>query len=145
LISVRNCRTRTEITFAPRVKVPTLMVNGRYDHFFRWRRRRTSCTGFWGHLRRTNVTQSNGGHIPNDEVAKEILDWLDKYQGREMVEVGHSGSPWMLITSMKENKRTSHHDVQTVWVLPEIQRSRRGDCPYGAAEKGGPWADMQVR
>ena len=23
-----------EINFAPRVKVPTLMVNGRYDHFF---------------------------------------------------------------------------------------------------------------
>jgi formylglycine-generating enzyme required for sulfatase activity/dienelactone hydrolase/predicted Ser/Thr protein kinase len=72
-----------EINFAPRVKVPTLMVNGRYDHFFPLETSQNVMYRFLGppeEDKRHAVL--DGGHIPPyDEVAKEILDWLDKYQG----------------------------------------------------------------
>jgi hypothetical protein len=45
-----------EINFAPRVKVPTLMVNGRCDHFFPLETSQNVINDFWGHLKKTNVT-----------------------------------------------------------------------------------------
>ncbi len=72
-----------EINFAPRVKVPTLMVNGRYDHFFPLETSQNVMYRFLGTPEKDKRhAVLNGGHIPQyDEVAKEILDWLDKYQG----------------------------------------------------------------
>jgi eukaryotic-like serine/threonine-protein kinase len=72
-----------EINFAPRVKVPTLMVNGRYDHFFPLETSQNVMYRFLGTPEKDKRhAVLNGGHIPPyDEVAKEILDWLDKYQG----------------------------------------------------------------
>jgi len=72
-----------EINFAPRVKVPTLMVNGRYDHYFPLETSQNVMYRFLGtpEENKRHVVL-NGGHWPQyDEVAKEILDWLDKYQG----------------------------------------------------------------
>ena len=72
-----------EINFAPRVKVPTLMVNGKYDHFFPLETSQNMMFRFLG----TPASDKrhvvlDGGHIPPyDQVMKEILDWLDKYQG----------------------------------------------------------------
>ena len=72
-----------EINFAPRVKVPTLMVNGRYDHFFPLETSQNVMYRFLGTPEKDKRhAVLDGGHIPPyDEVAKEILDWLDKYQG----------------------------------------------------------------
>jgi eukaryotic-like serine/threonine-protein kinase len=72
-----------EINFAPRVKVPTLMVNGQYDHFFPLETSQNVMFRFLGapekHKRHAVL---NAGHMPQeDQMVREILDWLDKYQG----------------------------------------------------------------
>jgi eukaryotic-like serine/threonine-protein kinase len=72
-----------ELNFAPRVKVPTLLVNGRYDEFFPLETSQNVMFRFLGTPdkdKRHAVLE--GGHIPPyDKMEKEILDWLDKYQG----------------------------------------------------------------
>jgi formylglycine-generating enzyme required for sulfatase activity len=71
------------INFAPRVNVPVLMVNGRYDFFFPTE---TSQKPMFLSLgtppkdKRHVVFEA--GHVPpNDLMIKEILDWFDRYQG----------------------------------------------------------------
>jgi formylglycine-generating enzyme required for sulfatase activity/cephalosporin-C deacetylase-like acetyl esterase len=72
-----------EINFAPRVKVPTLMVNGRYDNFFPLETSQEIMFRFLGAPEKDkHHVVLDGGHIPPyDQIEKEILDWLDKYQG----------------------------------------------------------------
>jgi formylglycine-generating enzyme required for sulfatase activity/dienelactone hydrolase len=72
-----------EVNFAPRVTMPTLMVNGHYDNFFPLE---TSQNVMFKSLgvpekdKRHAVFEA--GHIPpHDQMIKEILDWLDHYQG----------------------------------------------------------------
>ena len=72
-----------EINFAPRVKVPTLMVNGLYDHFFPYEKSQKVMLQFLGtHTKDKRHAVFEAGHIPpHDQMIKEILDWLDRYQG----------------------------------------------------------------
>ena len=69
--------------FAPHVKQPTLMVNGRYDYFFP---AETSQVPLFRALGSPEKEKRHvifeAGHVPpNDLVMKEILEWLDKYLG----------------------------------------------------------------
>jgi formylglycine-generating enzyme required for sulfatase activity/dienelactone hydrolase/predicted Ser/Thr protein kinase len=72
-----------EINFAPRVSVPTLMINGRYDYFCPLKDAQDPMFKFLGtpeNDKRHVVFE--GGHIPpHDGMIKETLDWLDRYQG----------------------------------------------------------------
>ena len=72
-----------ELNFAPRVKVPTLLVDGRYDEIFPLETSQNVMFRFLGTPesdKRHAVL--DGGHIPPyDQMVKEVLDWLDKYQG----------------------------------------------------------------
>ncbi|PYT62078.1 MAG: hypothetical protein DMG35_08290 [Acidobacteria bacterium] len=72
-----------EVNFAPRVTMPTLMVNGRYDHFFPYEKSQKvmfQLLGTPAKDKRHAVFEA--GHIPpHDQMIKEILDWLDRYQG----------------------------------------------------------------
>ncbi len=72
-----------EINFAPRVKVPTLMVNGRYDHFFGYEKSQKVMFQLLGTpTKDKRHAVFEAGHIPpHDQMIKEILDWLDRYQG----------------------------------------------------------------
>jgi formylglycine-generating enzyme required for sulfatase activity/dienelactone hydrolase len=72
------------INFLPRVKAPTLMINGRYDFFFSLK----TSQGLMFDLLGTPAEDKkhhlfDSGHIPSErqEVIKEILDWLDRYLG----------------------------------------------------------------
>jgi predicted Ser/Thr protein kinase/dienelactone hydrolase len=72
-----------ELNFAPRVKVPTLLVDGRYDVFYPLE---TSQNVMFRNLGTPEKDKRHavldGGHIPPyEQMVKEILDWLDKYQG----------------------------------------------------------------
>jgi pimeloyl-ACP methyl ester carboxylesterase len=72
-----------EVNFAPRVTAPMLMVNGRYDHFFPLE---TSQNVMFRRLGAPEEDKCHAvfeaGHIPPyDQMVKEILDWLDRYQG----------------------------------------------------------------
>jgi eukaryotic-like serine/threonine-protein kinase len=69
--------------FLPRVKVPTLMINGRYDHFFPVE---TSQKPFFDSLGtppadKKYVLYETGHAVPRKELIRESLDWLDKYLG----------------------------------------------------------------
>ncbi len=71
------------LNFAPRVKQPTLMVNGRYDYFFPTA---TSQDPLFRNLGAASTDKKHvifeAGHVPpNDLVMKEVLAWLDKYLG----------------------------------------------------------------
>jgi pimeloyl-ACP methyl ester carboxylesterase len=72
-----------ELNFAPRVKVPTLLVDGRYDEFFPLKTSQNVMFRFLGTPEKDKRhAVLEGGHIPEyDRMVKEILDWLDKYQG----------------------------------------------------------------
>jgi formylglycine-generating enzyme required for sulfatase activity/dienelactone hydrolase/predicted Ser/Thr protein kinase len=72
-----------ELNFAPRVKVPTLLVDGRYDEFFPLETSQNVMFRFLGTPEKDKRhAVLEGGHIPSyDQMVKEILDWLDKYQG----------------------------------------------------------------
>jgi serine/threonine protein kinase/dienelactone hydrolase len=84
LYSWQRAPESESFNFLPRVKVPTLMINGRHDFFFPLK---TSQAPMFERLgtraedKRHRVFES--GHIPTErqEVMKEILDWLDRYLG----------------------------------------------------------------
>jgi DNA-binding SARP family transcriptional activator len=70
--------------FAPRVKVPTLMVNGRHDFYHQWETSQVPMYEWLGTPpadKRHRLFES--GHVPTErqEVIKEVLDWLDRYLG----------------------------------------------------------------
>jgi eukaryotic-like serine/threonine-protein kinase len=72
-----------ELNFAPRVKVPTLLVGGRYDEYFPLETSQNVMFRSLGTPERDKRhAVLEGGHIPPyDQMVREILDWLDKYQG----------------------------------------------------------------
>jgi predicted esterase len=72
-----------QINFAPRVTIPTLMVDGRYDFLFP---RETSQEPLYRLLgtpkEHKRLTHFDGGHfVPRHDLIRETLDWLDRYLG----------------------------------------------------------------
>lgn len=72
-----------EFNFAPHVKMPVLMINGRYDHIFPVESSQKPFFKSMGtapeHKRHLVF---DGGHItPRNELIKAVLDWLDHYLG----------------------------------------------------------------
>jgi cephalosporin-C deacetylase-like acetyl esterase len=69
--------------FAPRVRQPVLMVNGRYDFFFPLDTTQLPMfrqLGTPAEQKRHVVFEA--GHVPpNDLLTKEVLDWLDRWMG----------------------------------------------------------------
>jgi len=72
-----------QLNFAPRVKVPVLMLNGRFDFIFPVSSSQEPMFQMLGtpkeHKRR--VVYETGHDIPQNEQIKETLDWLDRYLG----------------------------------------------------------------
>ena len=71
------------INFLPRVTVPVLMLNGRYDFFFPLE---TSQQPFFRLLgspaeHKRLFVYEDGHSVPRTELIKETLDWLDRYLG----------------------------------------------------------------
>jgi eukaryotic-like serine/threonine-protein kinase len=72
-----------QINFAPRVKIPTLMMNGRYDFIFpieTAQRQMFQWLGTPPEHKRHVIVES--GHVPPTPLlAEEVLPWLDRYLG----------------------------------------------------------------
>ena len=72
-----------QINFAPRVKAPVLMLNGRFDFVFPTASSQEPMFRLLGtpneHKRR--VVYDTGHDIPQNELIKESLSWLDRYLG----------------------------------------------------------------
>ncbi len=71
------------INFAPRVTIPVLQLNGRYDYNFP---EESSSIPFFNALgtpadRRRRVAYDTGHNLPLNEAYRETLDWLDRHLG----------------------------------------------------------------
>jgi len=69
--------------FAPHVRQPILMVNGRYDFFFPLESSQRPLFDLLGSPAqdKRHVVFDTGHVPPNDLLTKEVLDWLDRYLG----------------------------------------------------------------
>ena len=72
-----------QINFAPRIKVPVLMINGRFDFLFPVDSSQEPMYRSFGtppNLKR-RIVYDTGHDIPRVDEIKESLDWLDRFQG----------------------------------------------------------------
>lgn len=69
--------------FAPRAKVPTLLLNGRFDFDFKTDSQQVPFFRLLGtpDSRKRRVVYDTGHNIPRTELVRETLDWLDRYLG----------------------------------------------------------------
>ncbi len=83
-LTMERSRPETDaINFLPRVKLPVIMLNGKYDFFFPLT---TSQEPFFKNLGTPAADKKRkvyeGGHdVPRAELFRETLAWLDKYLG----------------------------------------------------------------
>ncbi len=71
------------LNYAPRVRIPTLMLNGRYDYetpFDTSQRPLFDLLGSPAEHKRHAVLEF-GHALAIEDVAREILPWLDRYLG----------------------------------------------------------------
>jgi hypothetical protein len=75
--------------FAPRVRAPTLMLNGRYDYGYPPATSQEPLFRLLGTpARDKRHVQFDSGHVPPlQDIMREVLDWLDRYLGP--VEANH--------------------------------------------------------
>jgi pimeloyl-ACP methyl ester carboxylesterase len=78
-------RTRPEvdpINFAPRVRIPTLMLNGRYDFFFPLESSQLPMFRLLGTpaAEKRHVVEESSHFVPRVRMIQETLAWLDRYQ-----------------------------------------------------------------
>jgi eukaryotic-like serine/threonine-protein kinase len=71
------------VNFLPRVKQPTLMLNGRYDFFFPMDSSQEPFYRLLGSPKdqKKHLIYDTGHNIPRNELIKETLNWLDLYFG----------------------------------------------------------------
>lgn len=72
-----------QINFAPRIKMPILMINGRYDYIFPYERSQKPMFRFFGtpDEHKDHIVCDTDHNVPLSEVIKHSLIWLDKYLG----------------------------------------------------------------
>lgn len=72
-----------EINFVTHVKMPVLMINGKYDHVFPVETSQKPMFQLLGTAEKDKVyLLFEGGHTsPREDVIKVVLDWLDRYLG----------------------------------------------------------------
>jgi eukaryotic-like serine/threonine-protein kinase len=72
-----------QVNFAPHVKAPVLMLNGRYDFLWPPRISQEPMFRLLGTPteQRRRVVYDTGHDVPRPEMIKESLNWLDKYLG----------------------------------------------------------------
>jgi eukaryotic-like serine/threonine-protein kinase len=71
------------VNFAPRVRIPALMLNGRYDFVgpYETAQRPLFVLLGSGAGQKRHVVFETGHALPSDSVAAEMLPWLDQYLG----------------------------------------------------------------
>ena len=71
------------INFLPRIKIPVLMLNGQYDHYFPVETAQLPMFRLLGSPpdQKRQVISEGGHFVPRTQLVKETLDWLDRYLG----------------------------------------------------------------
>ena len=73
-----------QVNYAPRIKIPVLMVNGRYDEYNPVETSQLPLFKLLGSApgeKRHVILESGHGSPPRSEALKETLGWYDKYLG----------------------------------------------------------------
>lgn len=72
-----------QINFISRVRIPTLMLNGRYDFFLPMDTAQIPAFNLFGvpEKDKRQVFYNTGHDIPRTELIREVLAWLDRYLG----------------------------------------------------------------
>ncbi|HEY6061890.1 MAG TPA: hypothetical protein VIV10_14960, partial [Gemmatimonadales bacterium] len=67
----------------PRITIPVLMLNGRYDHFFPVQTSQDPMFRLLGTppARKRHVLYDGGHFVPRTILFSEVLEWLDHYLG----------------------------------------------------------------
>jgi formylglycine-generating enzyme required for sulfatase activity/tRNA A-37 threonylcarbamoyl transferase component Bud32/dienelactone hydrolase len=69
------------INFLPRIRQPTLMLNGKYDFFFPVQSTQDPFYQLLGAKQKKHLLYESGHVVPRNELIKETLNWLDEYAG----------------------------------------------------------------
>ena len=71
------------INFVSRIKIPVLMLNGRYDHYFPYETSQIPMFQLFGTPaeHKKQVIYETGHFVPRAQLIRESLDWLDRYLG----------------------------------------------------------------
>ena len=71
------------INFLPHIKIPVLMLNGQYDHYFPVETAQRPMFRLLGTApdKKRQVISEGGHFVPRTQLVKETLDWLDRYLG----------------------------------------------------------------
>ena len=77
-----------QIQYLPRISIPTLMLNGKYDFFFPYESSQKPFFKLLGTPEKDKkLIISEGSHsYPRVEMIKEVLSWLDNYLGHPHLE-----------------------------------------------------------
>jgi pimeloyl-ACP methyl ester carboxylesterase len=69
--------------FSPRVSVPTLMINGRYDVVFPYETNQVPMFDLLATPpeHKAHYTSPAAHLVPQDDLFRETFDWFDKYLG----------------------------------------------------------------
>lgn len=70
-----------QLNFAPRVRVPTLMLNGREDFRFPYEESQVPMFRLLGAAEKSHVLIKSGHLPPRIDIIRPILEWFDKYLG----------------------------------------------------------------
>jgi tRNA A-37 threonylcarbamoyl transferase component Bud32/dienelactone hydrolase len=71
------------LNFVPRVRIPVIMLNGRYDHYFPVETAQRPMFVLLGtpDADKKWVVYEGGHFVPRDQLVRETLAWLDRYLG----------------------------------------------------------------
>jgi dienelactone hydrolase len=71
------------INYLPRIRVPTLMINGRFDFFFPVETSQIPMFRLLGTSpdQKRHVVEEGSHFVPRTRLIQEVLAWLDTYQG----------------------------------------------------------------
>jgi len=68
-------------SFVSRVKIPTLMLNGKYDYTFPYEKSVLPFFNLLGTTKKDLKLYDTDHYVPRNEMIKEVLNWCDNYLG----------------------------------------------------------------
>jgi alpha-beta hydrolase superfamily lysophospholipase len=69
------------VSYISRIKIPTLMLNGKYDFTFPYEKSVLPFFNFLGTTKKDLKLYDTDHYVPTNEMIKEVLAWCDKYLG----------------------------------------------------------------
>jgi eukaryotic-like serine/threonine-protein kinase len=69
------------VSYVSRIKIPTLMLNGKYDYTFPLEKSARQFYDLLGTTKKDLILYDTDHYVPQNEMIKEVLSWCDNYLG----------------------------------------------------------------